>query len=314
MTSTVDRGYPRLWHGLVLVCLAGTVWGTIGTAVQLVHEWSGLSPLTISAYRAVVAVGALLAASAATGRLGMCLVSARRQWRRVTVVGLLTATFQSLFFVAVVAVGVGVATVVCLGLAPVLLLIVGSARQRRVPSLGQSLTVAAAVSGLLLVGVAGGGAAHGPKAALGIAAALGSGAAYALSTDVAAPLSRRLDTLTVTTTTMCVAAAVLVPGGMAVARLQGQTLTTTHLRPWLLIVYLGVVTMAFAYALLFAGLRTTPSGTAVVATLLEPVTAVLLAALLLHERLTVTGAVGALLIVAAIAGLGRRDAPTPPHP
>ena len=43
---------------------------------------------------------------------------------------------------------------------------------------------------------------------------------------------------------------------------------------WSLIGYLGLVTMAVAYALLFTGLRSTPSGSAVVATLLEPVTAV----------------------------------------
>lgn len=313
MTSTASRRYPRLWHGLVLVCLAGVIWGTIGAAVELIHEGSRLSPLTISAYRAVVAVVALLAASAAAGRLGTCLALARHEWRRVTAVGLLTATFQSLFFLAVVAVGVGVATVVCLGIAPVLLLVLGSTRRRRLPSLAQSLTVSAAVGGLVLVTLAGSGGAHGPNAVLGIAAALGSGAAYALSADVAAPLSQRLDTLTVTTATMCVAAAVLVPSGLALALLREETLTTTLPGSWLLIAYLGVVTMAFAYALMFAGLRTTPSGTAVVATLLEPVTAVLLAALLLHERLTVTGVIGILLIVTAIGGLGRRDAPPPPQ-
>jgi DME family drug/metabolite transporter len=42
-----------------------------------------------------------------------------------------------------------------------------------------------------------------------------------------------------------------------------------------------------------------------VATLLEPVTAVLIAVLLLHERLTAAAALGALLILAAIATLGR---------
>jgi DME family drug/metabolite transporter len=82
-------------------------------------------------------------------------------------------------------------------------------------------------------------------------------------------------------------------------------LITTNSVSWLLIVYLGVVTMTVAYALLYTGLRTTPSGTAVVATLVEPVTAVLIAVLLLNEHLPPAGLIGACLIVAAIAGLGR---------
>ena len=57
--------------------------------------------------------------------------------------------------------------------------------------------------------------------------------------------------------------------------------------------------------------RTTPSGAAVVATLLEPVTAVLIAVLFLGERLTVAGVVGALLIGVAIGSLGRRERPAP---
>jgi DME family drug/metabolite transporter len=73
------------------------------------------------------------------------------------------------------------------------------------------------------------------------------------------------------------------------------------------------MTMAVAYVLLFAGLRTTPSGTAVVATLLEPVTAVVIAVSFLGERLTVAGGVGALLIVAAIGTLGRRPEGPPPQ-
>jgi DME family drug/metabolite transporter len=72
------------------------------------------------------------------------------------------------------------------------------------------------------------------------------------------------------------------------------------------VVYLGVVMMAFAYVLLYAGLRSTPSGTAVVATLLEPVAAVLIAVLFLGETLSAAGWLGCLLILGAIGTLGRR--------
>jgi DME family drug/metabolite transporter len=61
--------------------------------------------------------------------------------------------------------------------------------------------------------------------------------------------------------------------------------------------------MALAYGLFYAGLRTTRSGAAVVATLLEPVTAAVAAAVLLGERLGALGIVGSALILAAVAGL-----------
>jgi len=83
-------------------------------------------------------------------------------------------------------------------------------------------------------------------------------------------------------------------------------MSTSHGGAWLLVAYLGAATMAFAYVLLYAGLRSTPSGTAVVATLLEPVTAIVIAVLLLGETLSMAGVLGCLLILAAIGSLGRR--------
>jgi DME family drug/metabolite transporter len=166
--------------------------------------------------------------------------------------------------------------------------------------------VTTALVGLGLVSISGGAGDAAPHAAVGVLAALGSGTAYAVSTHVGAPLSREHDAITVTTATMSVAAAALVPGGLLTAYLRGEPMTTTDVGSWLLLGYLGVVTMAFAYVLLYAGLRSTTSGAAVVATLLEPVTAVLIAVLLLDERPTAAVAVGALLILAAIATLGRR--------
>jgi DME family drug/metabolite transporter len=282
------------------------VWGTIGPAVDIVHDRSSLTVLTIGAYRAVAAVAVLALAATATRLWAPCLTLFREHGRRVVLTGCLTATFQLLFFVAVVANGVSVTTVVTLGFAPVLLLALASARERRLPALSEALTVGTALLGLALVSTTGGGDVRADQSGWGLLAALGSGAAYALSAEVGGALTRAHDALAVTTCTTFVVAAVLVPGGFGLALLQGQSMTTTDVGSWVLVVYLGVVTMAFAYVLLYAGLRSTPSGTAVVATLLEPVTAVLIAVLLLGEALSVAGGIGCLLILGAIGGLGRR--------
>ena len=308
MTSTPAEprtGSPG-WSGLLLLCATGVVWGTIGPAVDVVHDRSPLSVLTIGAYRALAAVAVLVVAATVTRLWAACLVLIRQHGRRVVVTGALAATFQLLFFVAVVANGVSVTTVVTLGFAPVLLLLLASARARRPPALAEGLTVGTAVLGLVLVSTTGSGDAHATLSAWGLLAALGSGAAYALSAEVGGVLTREHDALTVTTCTTSVVAVVLVPGGLGLAMVRGQSMATTDGVSWVLVGYLGVVTMAFAYVLLYAGLRSTPSGAAVVATLMEPVTAVLIAVLLLDEALSVAGGVGCLLILGAIGGLGRR--------
>jgi DME family drug/metabolite transporter len=305
---------PRsLWRGIALVLLAGVIWGTIGPGAQVVHDRSGLSPLLVTAYRAIAAVAVLAGVVVLSGRLGALGDAARVEWPRIGVVGVLTAAFQFLFFVAVAFVGVSVATVVCLGFAPVLLLVLDSLRQRELPRPGPAATVVIAVVGLLLVTFEGGAGDHASHPVLGVLAALASGAAYAVSTEAVAPLSQRLDTLTITALTIAVVALVLVPTALAVTALRGDSFTTSDPASWAVIGYLGVFTLAIAYALLFTGLRSAPSSAAVVATLVEPLTAVLIAVGLLGEHLSPTGVAGSLLIVAAIASLGRTSEGPPPQ-
>ncbi len=295
----------RLPPGLVLVSLAGIAWGTIGPAVQIAHQASGLSSSTLGSYRAAAAALALLAAALVAGKLGTCWALGKKHWRRALGVGSLIAAFQFFFFLSVVWAGVSVGTVVCLGLAPVLLLVLKGVRTRSMPRAANLITVVVAVVGLCLVGLSGAEVSAAPRPVAGLLAALVSGAAFALSTDFAVPLARKLDSFPLTVITMGVAAACLVPAGLVLAWVNREPLGTTHTGTWMLVIYLGVITMALAYGLLYAGLRTTSSGTAVVATLLEPVTAVLIAVLFLGDRPTPASAVGFFLIVAAIATLGR---------
>jgi drug/metabolite transporter, DME family len=65
--------------------------------------------------------------------------------------------------------------------------------------------------------------------------------------------------------------------------------------------------MALSYGLLYAGLRTTSGSAATVATLVEPLSAALLAALILSERLPPPALVGGALILAAVVALDRNE-------
>jgi DME family drug/metabolite transporter len=295
---------------VALVSLAGVIWGTTGPVVQLTVEHSALSPLTISACRAVAAAVVLDAVLALTGRLRWSVGSARRHRGRLALLGLLIAASQLLFFMSVEWAGVSLSTVICMGFAPTLLLAIGSVRRRRFPSAAQLLTVTMAVAGLLLISIVGGGREHAADPVPGVVAALGAGACFALTAEVGSSLSQSVDALTITTAIMNVAAAVLVPCVVLVAVVDQVTLRAGT-GVWLLVGYLAVGVVA-TNSLMFLGLRSTSSAAAVVATLIEPVTAVLIAVVFLGERLTLAGLLGCLLIVAAIASLGRFE-DQPPH-
>jgi DME family drug/metabolite transporter len=286
-----------------LVSTAGFIWGTTGPLVQLTVLHSALSPLTISAYRAVAAAAVLDVMLGASGRLRSSIASTRRHRGRLTVVGMLIGASQLLFFMSVEWAGVSLSTVICMGFAPTLLLMVTSARRRRLPSKAQVLTVTMAVAGLLLITIVGGGREHAESPAWGVLAALGAGGCFAFTAEVGAPISQRLDALTITTGIMNVATMVLVPCVVLVG-LVGHLTLTAGAGVWLLVGLLAFGVVA-TNSLMFAGLRRTSSSAAVVATLIEPVTAVLIAAAFLGERLSAAGVMGCVLIVAAIGSLGR---------
>lgn len=299
--------------GLVQVSLAGVLWGTGGLGVQVIRRHDPMSVLTISAWRMVLAALVLLLAAVLLRQLGGVLRLLRERPVPTMFAGAATGAYQALYFGSVVSVGVTVATVVSLGLAPVLVTVAESVQDRQRPS-GESLAVVAvALTGLVLVSSTAGFGETGPRPLLGVLLAVASGTTYAVTTMTAARVAPTTTPLALTTVTTTTGALVLAPLGLWGARGEAPLITADPVTVGML-AYLGVATMALAYGLLYAGLRTTPSSAAVVASLLEPVTATLVAATFLDERLGVAGVIGTLLILAAVAGLGREAAPPVPPP
>ncbi|MFD6141318.1 DMT family transporter [Promicromonospora sp. NPDC060271] len=299
--------------GLLFICLAGILWGTGGLALEIVRDHAAMSVLTVSAYRMLIAAGALLVASLALRRGPHLVALVRAHPVRAVVVGLGTGAYQALYFGSVATAGVTVATVVSLGLAPVLLAVVDLVRARRRTATRSAvrltLVVSSALSGLVLVsiasgmesGTASGVNAVGPRPVLGLLLAIASGSVYAATTALGSTLlaSDGVDPLALTTVATAAGAVGLVPVALA----GGGPFVTSDPMALGTLAYLGIFTMALAYGLFYAGLRTTRSGAAVVATLLEPVTAAVAAAVLLGERLGPPGIVGSVLILTAVAGL-----------
>jgi DME family drug/metabolite transporter len=220
----------------------------------------------------------------------------------VLATGVLLGGYQALYFAAVTYAGVGVATVVSLGLAPLVTTAWEALRARVRPGPRIMSTVIAALAGLLLITLEPGE--HAPQPAWGLLAAVGAGLGYAVSALLSRDLSQRGDPLTLTTVTSAVGAVALAPVAVA-----GGVTFDVRADTVALLLFLGVVTTAVAYALFYAGLRTVPGSVAAVLTLLEPLTAALLAVALLGEPLPALTIAGGLLLLASVAALYVRPAP-----
>lgn len=296
--------------GLLQISLAGVLWGTGGLGVQIIRDETPMSTLVISAWRMGIAALALVVAVVVMRQAVGVRTVLRERPSHAVAVGCGTAAYQALYFASVVNAGVTVATVVSLGLAPVLLTIGEALRDRRAPDRAHVAVLVAALTGLVLVSGTAHAGAGGEEPALGVVLAVASGAAYALTTALGRPLAQVTSPLALTTTTTTVGALALVPFA-AISAASGSPVLTADPVALGTLVYLGVLTMALAYGLLYAGLRTTTGSAAVVATLLEPVTAAVVAAIVLDEEIGALGVLGTALILLAVAGLGRKPVVPP---
>ncbi|WP_439937499.1 DMT family transporter [Nocardia sp. N13] len=217
-------------RGLLEVGAASVLWGTGGLAVQLIREQEPMSAVTISAWRMAIATVVLVVALLVLRRGGELLGVARTRRRQLLAVGVGTAAYQGFYFVSVTQVGVAVSTVVSLGLAPVLLTVAEAVRHRRAAAPGRVVVIAAALTGLVLVSVAGHESSTGPAPVAGALLAVASGT-YALTTAAGGSISRTTSPLVLTSGMTLVGTAVLLPC-LASSTVRGSPPTRPRWRGW----------------------------------------------------------------------------------
>jgi DME family drug/metabolite transporter len=276
--------------------LAGVLWGTGGLFGNLLAERTGLSAVAVAGYR--LAVGGVL--------LLVPLMLSRRQlprsgaaWRRIAAMGALAALFQAGYFTAVSLTSVSLATLVTIASAPVIVALV-----ERAGGWPMAATVGLAVLGTaLLVGLPGGGLEPG-SALLGSAFAVLAGAGFAALTLLAARPVPGLDAALATGPAFLLGGVALLVPAAAVG--PGVTFAPGPAAIALLVAF-AVVPTAAAYTLYFRGLALTAAAVGAVTALLEPLTATVLAAVVLGERLGAAGTVGALLVGTAVLLAARQQ-------
>jgi DME family drug/metabolite transporter len=277
--------------GLFYLVISGLLWGTGGLTGSLLGRVAGLSAIAVAACRLTAGGLLIVGYLTATRRTWP---SGRAAWARITVIGLLAAIFQSCYFAAVSLTSVPLATLITIGAAPVIVLGAERAIGRPAGRLA-ILTTGLAVTGLgLLVGLPSGFRESAVLASAGMAVLAAAG--FAAITLISMRPVAGLDDLAVTGFGFTIGGLLLMPA----AGLAGGIAFRPGLPAIGLLVALGPGPTAVAYTLYFRGLRTVAASTAARLALLEPLTGAILAALLLGERLSATGIVGAAIIGAAV--------------
>ncbi|WP_432559075.1 DMT family transporter [Granulicoccus sp. GXG6511] len=298
---------PHPGRGLGALVIAGIAWGSSGTLGTLLTRSSGLSLMAAGGYR--IAVGGLLVAAFVLVTRQLRLPTRRAGWVRVFGIAGCSALYQVAFFTAIGSIGVALSTLVAIGSAPILVLLVDAATGRHRLDLRSVGTVAMALGGLvLLVGTPPLGVT--PNALLGgVGLALLAGVGFAGISLLGGRPEPDFQNLTGTALAFLIGGVVV----LLLASVVGPVTFTPTPRSLLLVVALGLVPTAVAYLAYLHGLRTHSSTTGVLVSLLEPLTAALLAAILLGEWLTTPALVGAALLLGAVTltATGTRRRPTP---
>ncbi|QXL83761.1 EamA family transporter [Comamonas sp. NLF-1-9] len=280
---------PASSRGLVLVLLAAMLWGSTGTAQALAP--SGLSSYWVGALRVALAAGFfVLLALRAPLRRGPW------PWPRLLLAAGCIAAYNLSFFAGVRASGVALGTAIAVGSAPIWAGLIQTLVQGRLPPplwwLGTLVSVA---SGALMT------LAQGEQLQLtpaGVALCLTAGLSYASYTLLNKGLVLHLGAAWTNLGVFGLAGLLSVPAAWWLSgplpALGGS---------WGVVLFLGLVSTGLAYLLFSSGLRHISGATGVTLALAEPVTAFVLAVLVVGEFqplaawLGLAGVVAGLLMV-----------------
>lgn len=274
--------------GRWLVLTAAVLWGTTGTAQAFAPE--GAQPAVVGAVRLAVGGVALLVLAASRGAL-----RCGKRWPVVAtaVAAGSMAGYQPCFFTAVARTGVAVGTVVAIGSAPILAGILAFLVRRERPGYRWMIATGLAVLGCALLFAESGSVA---VDAMGVALALGAGAAYATYAVASKGLLDERPPEAVMAIVFCLAAVLLSP-----LLFTADLSWLAQPRGLVAALHLGLIATAASYTLFARGLSAVPVATAVTLSLAEPLTAGTLGVLLLGERLTTFTMLGIGLLFSGLA-------------
>ena len=202
---------------------------------------------------------------------------------------------------------VAVATM-CFYMQPTIVILLSPVLFREKLSVKKGLCALAAILGMVFVSGVAEGAPPGAQDAKGIAFGLAAAVLYAATVIINKKIEVE-DAYEKTIVQLLSAAAVLIPYLLLTEDFSAVVLDA---RTVVLVLIVGIVHSGLAYALYFGNVNKLPAQSVAVLSYIDPVSSLFFSALLLHERLTAFGLLGAVLIfgsalVSELGGKRRRQ-------
>jgi drug/metabolite transporter, DME family len=279
----------------LFIVAASVSWGTVGVANQILYMHRATNALSLAFLRLAIAAPLFLLASWLLPGRRLFQVK-RRDLAVMLVMGVLQALYQASYSAAISYAGVTVSTLIALCAAPVLVALFSTfmTRERLTPA--TLLALVGALSGTVLLVVArthpGQDSASLPGVCLAFVAACG----YAGFILCGQRLSSHYHPLHINFVAFATGALLLL-----ILALPTRLVVTYSAGGWLLLLYLGCVPTTLAYGLFQIGMRSLTATAVSIVTLLEALTAAVLAWILFHEELGPLGLLGAALLLGAMA-------------
>ena len=285
---------------LIAACGAGVMWGTGALVVNILVAQYGFTPENVSFWRFVIG-GVVL-----VGIFGRGIVWSKLRPLLFTVIlsGTAMAGYVLLWFLGIEQMGAAVPTLIALCLPPVIVTIIWIARGQETADLQLFLVLSGAIIGTVLIITQHSAATanvDSHSTLLGVVFSIGSALLYAGFSMISGRISIALGAGQATACLTVVAAVV-----MGLTSFFKPLSWPTEFPPQVWFLYLGLVTAALALLAFSWGAARLKPTALTVATLFEPLTAVVLSALLLGQHFGSLQWMGSSLLLLSIWGLGRR--------
>lgn len=277
--------------GISAVALGTILWGTVGPVVRLFPEGTEFQYSLIRNLSGTAALWLMVLFSKNKKRY------TKQDIIPILVSGTGAALFFPLFILSFQLTGVGVASVVSIGVAPIFVGLIAWIALKQPPGKQWLYGTLVAVAGVVALNWPSGDS---TVNVLGIGFALAAAFGYSLQATGMGMISKRH------TPFQCVAPMFTIGTLFQAPLSYGKDFTFLQ-NPVLLMgaLYGGVVTVALAYAIFIFGIARIGAATAVTVGLMEPLTASILGVVLLNETVSAIGIVGSALILTGLVIVGR---------
>lgn len=276
---------------ILLLVIAPILWGTATVAIKFLYSVGTTTSFTVSWFRLSIAAAVLLFAKTAISSYPThkaLLTSFLSQKTLFLFASLCLAGYQLLLFAALKKTGVTPAVTLDICSAPIFTAFMEWLVFKERPTARVWFLMATAIAGAaVLSGLTNFSFLAGTSHLEGALLAVMAGACYAGYCLISRLLLRTRDSATVVTITFAVGSVLLTPFVF------GQGLVTQFgLSGWGILFYLGLVPSAIAYLCFLGGMKSKTASFATTLALLEPLTATMLAVIILGERVTLLEGIG----------------------